>query len=204
MNWIITKALFPLLAILLVCATSIQALAETEDFAVAVAAGKVSVTFRGNGGSSGDAIEATVVTTPKAGRDLVLTVAPGTRLQSRNASAQNMVIAGVRGQAVDATRFVARSEISVSATPRTYLLDAYCTDCDKDNPSSGTTFTLGKVDPVLGCILNESSSTTIKQAAVWIYTDKASFSHVNNKFDVTRTDWEAAEAIVHKCSSKKP
>src|ERR1017187_9514386 len=111
------KRLFPLFAILLITATRIQAFAETEDFAAAVAAGKVSVTFRGNGGSSGDAIEATVVTTPKAGGDLVLTMAPGTRLQSGNASAQNMVFAGVRGQAVDATRFVARSEISVSATP---------------------------------------------------------------------------------------
>ena len=39
-------------------ATCVWALAETQDFAAAVAAGKMSVTFRGTGGSSGDAIEA--------------------------------------------------------------------------------------------------------------------------------------------------
>lgn len=197
------KKLFPLLAILLINATLVQALAETEDLATAVTAGKVGVTFRGNGGSSGDAIEATVITAPKAGGDLVLTAAPGTRLQSGNSNAQNMVIAGVRGQAVDATRFVSRSEISVSATPRTYVFDAYCTDFEKDNPSTGTQFSLGKVDPVRACILGEASSTIVKQAAVWIYTDKASYSHVNEKFTVSQSDWDAATAIVKKCSELK-
>jgi hypothetical protein len=194
------KKMFYLLTIFLINASLIRAVAEAEDFAAAVAAGKVSVTFRGNGGSSGDAIEATVVTTAKAGGDLVLTMAPGTRLQSGNASAQNMVIAGVRGQEVDANRFVARSEISVSATPRTYVLDAYCTDFEKDNPSDGTRFSLQKVDPVLACILGEASSTIVKQAAVWIYTDKASYSHVNQKFAVSQSDWDAATAIVRKCA----
>jgi hypothetical protein len=197
------KKLFPLLSILLISASFVRAVAQTEDFAAAVAAGKVIVTFRGNGGSSGDAIEATVVTTPKAGGDLLLTVAPGTRLQSGNASAQNMVIAGVRGQAVDATRFVARSEISVSATPRTYVFDAYCTNFEKDNPSTGTQFSLGKVDPVLACILGEASSIIVKQAAVWIYTDKASYRQVNQKFTVSQSDWDAATAIVRKCSELK-
>jgi hypothetical protein len=192
-----------ILAILLISASCVQAFAETEDFAAAVSAGKVSVTFRGNGGSSGDAVEATVVTTPKAGGDLVLTMAPGTRLQSGNDSAQNMVIASVRGQVVDATRFVARSEISVSAAPRTYVLDAYCTDFEKDNPSTGTKFTLGKVDPVLACVLSGASSTIVKQAAVWIYTDKVSFSHVNQKFTVTQSDWDAAAALVKKCSESR-
>ena len=197
------KTVLVITAIVLISASLVQAIAQTEDFAAAVAAGKVRVTFRGNGGSSGDAIEATVVTTPKAGGDLDLTVAPGTRLQSGDASAQNMVIAGVRGQAVDANRFVARTEISVSATPRTYVFDAYCTDFEKDNPSTGTQFSLGKVDPVLACILGEASSTVVKQAAVWIYTDKASYRHVNQKFTVSQSDWDAATAIVKKCSELK-
>src|ERR1022692_1544097 len=106
-----------------------------------------------------------------------------------------MVIAGVRGQAVDATRFVARSEISVSATPRTYVLDAYCTDFEKDNPSAGTQFRLGKVDPMLACILGEASSTVVKQAAVWIYTDKASYRRMNQICPVSQSDWAAMTAI---------
>jgi hypothetical protein len=98
---------------------------------------------------------------------------------------------------------VARSVISVSATPRTYVLDAYCTDFEKDNPSTGTQFSLGKVDPVLACILGEANSTVVKQAAVWIYTDKASYSHVNEKFTVSQSDWAAATTIVKKCSELK-
>jgi hypothetical protein len=195
------KTLIPLLGILLTSASFVRAVVETEDLASAVAAGKVIVTFSGNGGSSGDAIEATVVITPKAGGDLVLTVAPATRLQSGNSSAQNMVIASVRGQVVGGNRFGARSDVSVSATPKSYVFDAYCTDFEKDNPSTGTQFRLGKVDPVLASILGQSNSTTVKQVAVWIYTDKASFSHVNQKFNVTQSDWDAAAAIAKKCSA---
>jgi hypothetical protein len=195
----------PLLVLLLVCAVTIQALAETEDLAAAVSAGKVSVTFRGTGGSSGDSIEATIVTTtPNAGGDLVLTIAPGTRLQSGNSSAQNMVIAGVKGQVVDQNSYTPRSEIRASNTPTTYVFDACCTDFEKDNPSTGTQFSLGKVDPVLACILSEASSTIVKQAAVWIYTDKSTFSHVNDKFTVSQSDWNTATAIVKKCLAKIP
>lgn len=112
-------------------------------------------------------------------------------------------IAGVRGQVVDATRFVASSEISASATPPTYILDAYCTDFEKDNPSAGTQFSLGKVNPELACILGAASSTIVKQVAVWIYTDKVSYSHVNEKFTVSQSDWDAATAIVRKCAELK-
>jgi len=55
----------------------------------------------------------------------------------------------------------------------------------------------------LGVYYEEASSTTIKQAAVWIYTDKPSFSHVNEKFTVSQSDWDAATAIVKKCSELK-
>jgi hypothetical protein len=195
------KKLIPLLAILLVSASCVRSFAQTEDLATAVSAGKVSVTFHGTGGSSGDSIEATVVTTPKAGGDLVLTMAPGTRLQSENSSDQNMVIAGVKGQVIDENSYTPKTEIRASGTTTTYVFDAYCTDFEKDNPSTGTKFTLGKVDPVLACIFNEASSTVIKQAAVWIYTDKASFSHVNDKFTVSQSDWDAAATIVSKCSA---
>ena len=194
---------FPLLVILFINAICLHAIAETEDFATAVSAGKVSVTFRGAGGSSGDAIEATIITTPKAGGELVLTIAPGTRLQSGNSSAQNMVIAGVKGQVVNENSYTPRTQVLVSDTPRTYVFDAYCTDFEKDNPSTGTTFKLGEVDPVLACIVSEANSTTIKQTAVWIYTDKASYSHVNRKFPVSQSDWDSAKAIVRKCSELK-
>jgi hypothetical protein len=200
---LLMKKLFLLLAILLINAVFVQALADTEDFASAVSAGKVSVAFHGKGGSSGDSIEATVTTTQKAGGDLVLAIAPGTRLQSGNSSAQDMVIAGVKGQVVDERSYTPRSQIEVSDTPTRYLLEAYCTDFEKDNPSTETSFTLGKVDLVLACILGEESSTIVKQAAVWIYTQnqKVTYSVIKQKFPVSQSDWDAAAVVVKKCSS---
>lgn len=200
------KRLFPLLAILLIGASFVRVFAETEDFAAAVSAGKVSVNFHGTGGSSGDSIEATIVATPNASGDLVLTIAPGTRLQSGSALSQNMVIAGVKGQMINETNYLRSSVIQVDDTNKTYVLDAYCTDFEKENPSSDTKFTLGNVDPILACILSEAAnlSPQAKQAAVWIYTEKATFSHVKQKFKVRRSDWKAAAAIVKKCSAQKP
>lgn len=193
-----------LFAFCLVSAAFVRTAAETEDFAAAVSAGKVSVTFRGTGGSSGDAIEAIVVATPKTSGHLVLTVAPGTRLQSGNSSAQNMVIAGVKGQMMDANRYEPSSEIQVSNTPRTYIFEAYCTNFEKDNPSAETGFALETADPILAAILSEPGSTTVKQAAVWIYTDNVSYGHLNQKFTVSPSDWDAAVALVKKCSAPPP
>ncbi len=178
---------------------------KAEDFAAAIASGRVKVTFRGTGGSSGDSIEAIVTRTDKTAGNLELTLAPGSRLQSGNTAAQSMVIAAVKGQVMSQNSYSPSSVMEVGNTPRTYILEAYCSEFEKDNPSSTTMFSLGPVDPILACILSDASrlSTQAKQAAVWIYTDKASFSHVNAKFDVSRSDWDAAVAVVRKCSSKK-
>ena len=88
--------------------------------------------------------------------------------------------------------------------PQTYVLDAYCAEFEKNNPSDGNGFTLSGVDPVLANILREAGglSAEAKQAAVWIYTDKVSFAHLNQKFTVSKSDWDAATAIVQKCRAK--
>ncbi len=193
---------FSLLALLLI-GVVLQAQAETNDFAAAVSAGKITVAFRGNGGSSGDAILATVATATNASDDLLLTVAPGTRLESADSGAQGMVIAGLKGLVAEENGYYRKSEILATSTPQTYVFDAYCTDFEKENPSTNTTFRLRPVDPVLGCLLTEASSIKIKQAAVWIHTDKVTFEHVNRKFKVSKADWEAAQALVRKCSDLK-
>ncbi len=176
-----------------------------EDLATALAAGKVTVRILGTGGSSGDAIKLVVTKTAKADPGpLSLTVARGTRLESQNASAQNMVVAGVRGRTVGGDSYVPTSEIDVSDKgSTTYVLEGYCMNFEKDNPSSNTKFSITPPDPVLAAILNEAEklSTTAKQAAVWIHTDHASYAHVNAKFSVSKADWAAAEAIVKKCEA---
>lgn len=180
-------------------------LARGEDLAAAVAAGKVSVTFHGTGGSTGDAIEVVVTKTRKGGESLELTVPAGTRLTSGNAGSQSMVIASVKGQVFGGNRYIPSATIEATSTPKTYVMDAYCAEFEKDNPSSATRFSLGRVDPVLACILSKASdlSQQARQAAVWIYTDKVNFAQMNRKFSVSQSDWNAAKSTVQKCLAKK-
>jgi hypothetical protein len=155
------KWIFPVL--ILICSAFIDAV-KADDFAAAVSAGKVQVSFRGNGASSGDSIEVLVTRTDKTGGNLELTVAPGTRLQSGNRAAQIMVIAAVKGRVMGENSYSPSSVIEVGDTPTTYVLEAYCSEFEKDNPSSATTFHLGPVDPVLACDCVQSRPDPLARA----------------------------------------
>jgi hypothetical protein len=174
---------------------------RASDFVTALAAGQISATFRGIGGSSGDSIEVVVAKTARIGPELELTMTPGTRLQNASSSAQNMVIAGVQGERMGASSYSPGPVIRVQDTPTTYILEAYCTDFEKANPAPQSQFQLGKADPVLACILSKAAgvSPEAKQAAVWIYTDKATYGLVNAKFPLSTNDWNGAVAVVKKC-----
>jgi hypothetical protein len=179
--------------------------ARAEDLAAALAAGRIKVTIHGNGGSTGDTIEAVVEKADKTAADFELTIAPGTRLRSGDAAAQSMVVAAVKGQVAGDNTYSPSLVIPVGDAPTTNLLEAYCSEFEKGNPSARTSFSVGKVDPVLARILTEAAplSQPAKQAAVWIYTDKATFRHVNAKFAVSQSDWDAAVAVVRKCSAQE-
>lgn len=184
-----------------------QPMREPETLAGAIAAGKVTAVFRGLGGSSGDAVQVTVARTPKAGAGrLVLVVPPGVQLRSSTPSVQDMVIASVRGRMVSETRFAAASEIVVTGTgPVTYLLEAYCSEFEKDNPSDSTTFTLQMPNAALACILREGRGLSMEalQAAVWIQTDRVTYARLSGKFPVSQMDWGKAQSVVAQCASRK-
>jgi hypothetical protein len=192
------------LSALLVAVSAAAQARPPQTLLQAIADGYVSVTVRGTGSSSGDAIELTISKTPRAGSaPLTLSVAPGTMLRSSSGSAQNMVVARVRGRMVSDTSFTPSAAIDVSsATPVRYLIEAYCTEFEKDNPSASVTFTLQDPDRVLACILRQgaASSTEAIQAAVWIHTDRVTFAHLNDKFEVSQGDWARAQAIAAKCA----
>ena len=173
---------------------------QVLDMAAAIASGKVSARFRGNGGSSGDVVEVTF-SKRYGGDGMVLTVTPGTRLRSGTPGIQGMVLAGVKGEKTGVSGYYRRESMVVDATPRTYVLEAYCAEFSKGNPTSSTLLWAEGVDPMLGNILRETSvlSLQAKQAAVWMHTDWATFQQVNRKFRVSGADWIAAEAAVKRC-----
>jgi len=170
----------------------------------AINSGKVRATFRGRGSSSGDSMIVTVAKTNRAGRGpLVLSVPAGTRLNSASASVQNMVIAGVRGRMIDSHRFQPATEIELASTaPVSFLLEAYCAEFEKDNPSSSSGFSAGGWDKTLAAVLKEAKrrglSPAATQAAVWIVTDDISLDALQEKFSVSQAEWNQARAVVER------
>jgi hypothetical protein len=167
----------------------------------AIRNGLISAVFSGTGGSSGDVVQVRVTRRRGSGR-LRLSVIPGSKLISATADVQNMVLLGVRGRDMGGGQYIPESEIVVDGTSVTYILSAACADFDKENPGNSTRFTLEEPgDPVLACIARLGADRPIPtfQAAVWMHTDKASYSLVSSRFEVSRAEWAAGERLLRSC-----
>jgi hypothetical protein len=192
--------------LLLAAATALQA--QTTTLPAAVEAGRVRITVSGTGSSSGDSIRLIVVKSPDAdARELLLTVPPGTKLTSTDTGAQSMVVSRVRGRETGPFTFVPTSTIVAGVHPVTYILEAYCTEFEKDNPSGSTSFRVQASDPELACILQKALGDGLSveaiQAAVWILTDRLTFEHMVQKFPVSDIDFRRAADVVRYCQARR-
>ena len=171
----------------------------------AIRDGLVAATFTGLGGSSGDAVKVQVRRLRNAGdRRLALRVPPGSLLRSASAAVQNMIVMEVRGRDAGNSKYAPASEIVVSDDkPVTYILSAMCADFDKENPSEQTTFSLVEPqDLVLVCVARKGGGdrpVPASQAAVWMHTDKVSYSEMNERFPVSPAEWAVGEEILRSC-----
>ncbi len=95
------------------------------------------------------------------------------------------------------SRIVLRGSSWVSA-----ILSAFCAEFEKDNPSPSTPFTLEQPNPALACVLDRSRNLSVatQQAAVWTLTDRITFRHMSEKFDVSPDEWNAAQSVVQQCA----
>ena len=117
-----------------------------------------------------------------------------------------MVVSGVRGRMAGGNdlSYEPTSVITVGSRPVTYVLDAYCAEFEKENPSSSTAFRVAsQPDARLGCVLRQASAGNLSveatQAAVWIVTDAITFEHMSQKFDITSQDFARARAVAARC-----
>jgi hypothetical protein len=111
----------------------------------AVAKGLVSVEVSGMGASTGDAI--TVVVREKTSELLILKLEEGTVFSAQDSSVQNMVGARIRGLPVGGNRFQSASQIVLTDNnPHTLIVEAYCMDFHKSNPSSASVFSVSTPD----------------------------------------------------------
>lgn len=182
-----------------------EAKSLTLDLSTAISGKYVEASFKGSGASSGDSIVGTFNKTAKAGpRPLTITVKPGTPLRSNTASAQSMVLAGIKGISSGDSTYIPATEILLEDNkPVIYIFEAYCMEFHKDNPSDSVGFALGTHDSALACILEkakqDSLSESATQAAVWIRTDKIRKVDLTGKFEVSESEWEQAMAIIKRC-----
>lgn len=195
------------LAITMVAGAASHALAQAAvTFQAAAAKGMIDYGFEGMGGSSGASVRVKVKRGPNA-PDVMppITIPPGTILRSGNRGVQSMVVGGILGEDMGGGRYRPTSQIRVSGQSWvTMILSAFCAEFEKDNPSSSTTFSIEAPDPVLACVTRatEDASIASQQAAVWIVTDRITYKHMSEKFDVTPQDWATAQAAVQRCQGR--
>lgn len=187
---------------------SFAQLQRASSLGPSVSAGIVSATIRGTGSSSGNAIRVSIAKTPKAGAGPIsISVPPGTILRSHDGAFQSMAVAGVLGRWAGGDNYYPSSNIVVSGrTPVEYVLEAYCAEFEKDNPSETTTFDVESPNPTLASIFKQTKhlSLTAKQAAVWIYTDHMTYDRISEKMAISDFDWANAEAAVRRAQTFNP
>lgn len=201
-----SRPLLTLLLLAIALCGSMYAQTHIPTLQQAVAAGQVNQPhIYGTGGSSGDSVMVEVSKGPKAASGpITVSVPPGSQLASSDAGAQSMVIVMVAGRVTGPRKYTPSFNIVVPASgTATYILNAFCAEFHKENPSESTSFTLLPPDPTLACIANQSrkagASTQATQAAVWIYTDRLTFQEINDKFVVSLADWNEAREVDAAC-----
>jgi len=165
----------------------------------AISKGMISTQFAGRGASSGDAIIVEVQN--KTSRPVAVYVIPGTVLKSRDSSAQNMILQTVKGKIVGERGYLPKDFIELQpGSSSEYLIEAYCLNFDKDNPSSETSFELGEVEIEIQNILYQGKvwgmPPSVIQAAVWIFHENIEDYKLKEKFEINDAEIKKAKELV--------
>jgi len=171
----------------------------------AIADGLVEASFQGTGSSTGDSIMVRVQKTATAGSGpLVLSVPAGSLLRNNDPSVQDMVVQRVQGRSTGDGMYVEEATITLyDDSPETYILSAYCANFDEDNPSEASRFTLDAPQGgVYRCIMDTGADLSIDavQAAVWMHSDGLSYGQMNERFEITRGDWNSGQTVFQTCA----
>lgn len=164
----------------------------------------VKAEITGRGVSSGDCINLKL--TRVTSNTTEIRVPKGTVLRA-SGIAQNMVAYKVSGIPIDNMWMTPVSEIILdSFETQTFILEAYCLDFHKENPSSSTKFSVGTLtDPQILRILDASDNLTSDitsvgaiQTAIWVVTDDVSKEDLVDRFPVEQKDIDNAKVILEE------
>lgn len=167
--------------------TAVAAVAAPVSLADALAQNLADIRILGKGGASGSSILLLVRTTTgqKPG---TIKVEPGTVLRSSLAGEQDMVVRRLLGWQVDEQHYNPAETLFLTGIEgtQTYVVDAYCLNFHKDNPSAGNSFTLdGMTEPAISAILQAvermpgmDAEIAVIQAAIWAMTDNPTWTEL--------------------------
>jgi PKD repeat protein len=164
----------------------------------------VKAEITGSGASSGDCINLKLTWLTSYTSEI--RVPKGTVLLA-SGTAQNMVVYKVRGIPKDTMWITPVSKIVLDSSElQTFILEAYCLDFHKENPSSSTKFSVGTLtDPqilkILDALDNLSSNITSVgaiQTAIWVVTEDVSKKELVDRFPVEQKDIDNAKLILEE------
>ena len=124
---------------------------------------------------------------------------------SSDPGAQNMVALKVRGIPTGPMTFRPVSKMVLTSNqPQEFILQTYCLDFHKANPSESTTFSVGaacspevlQMLEALDKVPASKRSIGAIQAAIWAVTENVSREELLARFPVTAEDIESARAIL--------
>lgn len=175
------------------------------SLAAAVAIGLVTVSIHGQGGSSGDVIHLRVRRTMN--RTLRLRLEPGTVFRSASPAVQNMLVAALKGELTNSEgEYLPAATIELKDDKeRSYLVEAYCLDFERENPGPGDSFTFEAIAAdalaVLNAIPERDRTIPIVQAALWLWQGVPE-EEIRTRFSVTSEDFIHARNALQKLPAK--
>lgn len=200
------RKVLSVLAVLLTFAGAVQAETRVYDLGTMINAGKISAQdVVGNGSSSGDSLEGYLVN--KTSKEMNLDISLAAPIYFRNSGVgQNMIALQVYGADGSYQQLGRRSFITLRPRARMPVkFVAYCADYEKDNPSSGETFTgdtlppeLRKVTANINKFSRSNQNTDITkpaQVAIWL-AQGISPDDIRKKFPFSPADERLARSFM--------
>ena len=172
----------------------------------ALAAGDVVLgSIRGNGSSSGAALNASLLNTTEGTLTLRTRLDPALYLRTASRSAQNMLATKIYGEGSRYQLVGEESVIELPAGTTPVVFHAYCVDFEKDNPSATDSFTIAEMPDWLAPLAigagdyeesrgNDETAMLRTQVALWLAQGEDPQA-VRNTFRVSDADFEAAVSL---------
>ncbi|MFA6233565.1 MAG: aspartyl protease family protein [Bacteroidota bacterium] len=211
------KTIFPpILLLSLFCTVSGPSFSQNVmPLHEAVQAGLVEMRVTGRGNSSGDAIQLELRRSDEAEDeeglplDLDLSFEPGTVFRCLNPAAQDMIGSALRGEMISETEYRPTLKITLSDDAlHRYLVEAYCLDFNKANPSTTDEFRIEAPDTDLAVLLREgkarSARVEVLQAAIWQTRGDVTDVTMMSRFPVDESMLDNARFLISTVRSDAP